>query len=101
MGVARAILKNAPISVLDEATSALDSVTEKLIQQSLQKLMMGRTMIVIAHRLSTLANMDEILVFDQGKIVESGTQTALLNNEKHFARLWKMQADGFLPEEVL
>ncbi len=101
IAIARAILKNAPILILDEATSSLDSVTEKLIQQSLQKLMMGRTTIVIAHRLSTLANMDEIFVFDQGKIVESGTQTALLNNEKHFSRLWKMQADGFLPAEVL
>jgi ATP-binding cassette subfamily B protein len=97
IAIARAILKNAPILILDEATSALDSVTEKLIQQSLQQLMKISTTLVIAHRLSTLAHMDQILVFDQGKIIESGTQASLLAAEGHFAKLWKMQASGFLP----
>jgi len=99
IAIARAILKNAPILILDEATSALDSVTEKLIQQSLHQLMEGRTTLVIAHRLSTLAQMDEILVFDQGKIIESGTQAQLLGQGGHFAKLWAMQANGFLPEK--
>lgn len=98
IAIARAILKNAPILILDEATSSLDSVTEKLIQQSLQELMKNRTTIVIAHRLSTLANMDEIFVFHQGKIIETGTQQDLLLKDGHFAQLWKMQADGFLPD---
>jgi ATP-binding cassette subfamily B protein len=98
IAIARAILKNAPILILDEATSSLDSVTEKLIQESLQHLMRDRTTIVVAHRLSTLANMDRILVFHQGKIVEQGTQEELLQAETHFAWLWNMQTDGFLPD---
>lgn len=99
VAIARAILKDAPILILDEATSSLDSVTEKLIQSSLQELMQNRTTIVIAHRLSTLANMDRILVFHQGQIVEEGTQESLLRQNGHFAMLWNMQADGFLPEK--
>lgn len=98
IAIARAILKNAPILILDEATSSLDSVTEKLIQDSLRHLMEDRTTLVIAHRLSTLADMDRILVFDQGKLVEEGTQQQLLQMKGHFSRLWAMQADGFLPD---
>lgn len=99
IAIARAILKNAPILILDEATSALDSLTEKYIQDSLKTLMKNRTAIVIAHRLSTLADMDRILVFKDGKIVEEGTHRALLKKGGHYAALWKMQAGGFLPEE--
>ena len=99
IAVARAILKNAPILILDEATSALDSVTEKYIQQSLHKLMQGRTTIVIAHRLSTLSAMDRILVFDQGRIIEDGTHAQLLKAKGHYAKMWQMQAQGFLPDE--
>lgn len=99
IAIARAILKNAPILILDEATSSLDSVTEKLIQESLLRLMQGRTTIVVAHRLSTLTTMDRILVFDQGRIVEDGTKETLLKAEGHFAKLWNMQTDGFLPNE--
>jgi ATP-binding cassette subfamily B protein len=99
ISIARAILKNAPILILDEATSSLDSVTEKLIQESLAHLMQNRTTLVIAHRLSTLANMDTILVFDKGKIVEYGTQEELLQQEGHFARLWQMQTHGMLVDE--
>lgn len=98
IAIARAILKNAPILILDEATSALDSVTEKLIHESLEKLMKSRTTLVIAHRLSTLSNMDRILVFHQGSIIEDGTQESLLRENGHFARLWNMQSNGFLPE---
>lgn len=98
IAIARAILKNAPILILDEATSSLDSVTEKIIQKSLDDLMKNRTTLVIAHRLSTLSHLDRILVFDQGKIVEDGTTEALLQKNGYFARLWNMQADGFLPD---
>ena len=98
IAIARAMLTAAPILILDEATSALDSVTEKYIQDSLEKLMQNRTTLVIAHRLSTLAKMDRILVFDQGKIVEQGSHTALLEKGGHYAKMWQMQAGGFLPE---
>lgn len=100
IAIARAILKNAPILILDEATSSLDSVTEKMIQQSLNELMRERTTIVIAHRLSTLANMDKILVFHDGKIIEQGTKESLLQANGHFAKLWNMQTDGFLPDKI-
>ena len=98
IAIARAILKDAPILILDEATSALDSVTEKKIQQGLDYLMRGKTVVVVAHRLSTVAHMDRILVFDQGRIVEDGSHAALLRRNGHYARLWHMQAGGFLPE---
>lgn len=98
IAIARAMLKNAPILILDEATSSLDSVTEKYIQEALATLMEGKTTIVIAHRLSTLSKMDRILVFDNGRIIEDGTHESLLAKEGHYARMWKMQAGGFLPE---
>ncbi len=98
IAIARAILKDAPILILDEATSSLDSVTEKEIQQGLVHLMQGRTVVVVAHRLSTIAHMDRILVFDQGRIVEDGSHDELLGRDGHYARLWNMQAGGFLPE---
>lgn len=98
IAIARAILKNAPILILDEATSALDSMTEKLIQESLTSLMQGRTTIVIAHRLSTLRNMDRIMVFKDGKIIEEGSHDELIAAEGHYYTLWQMQAGGFLPE---
>jgi ATP-binding cassette subfamily B protein len=97
VAIARAILTNAPILILDEATSALDSVTEGYIQDSLEKLMQGRTTLVIAHRLSTLARLDRILVFDKGKIVEEGTHEALLAQNGLYARMWNRQVGGFLP----
>ena len=98
IAIARAILANAPILILDEATSALDSVTERYIQDSLKKLMKNRTSIVVAHRLATLSQMDRILVFEKGKIVEEGPHTALLAMNGHYAKLWEMQAGGLLPE---
>lgn len=98
IAIARAILVDAPILILDEATSSLDSVTEKFIQDSLSKLMQGRTTIVIAHRLSTLSRMDRILVFDKGKIVEEGTHAALMSKDGLYAKMWNMQVGGFLPE---
>ena len=98
IAIARAILADAPILILDEATSSLDSVTERHIQDSLEKLMQNRTTLVIAHRLSTLSRMDRILVFDKGKIVEEGTHAFLLNQDGLYARMWKMQIGGFLPD---
>lgn len=98
IAIARAILKNAPILILDEATSSLDSVTEKYIQESLHSLMKNRTTIVIAHRLSTLSEMDRILVFKEGQIIEDGSHEELLKTSGHYAMLWQMQAGGFLPD---
>ncbi len=99
IAIARAILAASPILILDEATSSLDSVTENYIQESLERLMQNRTTIVIAHRLSTLAKMDRILVFDQGKVVEEGSHTELMAKQGHYAHLWQMQAGGFLPDD--
>lgn len=96
IAIARAFLKNAPILILDEATSQLDSVTEQYIQESLWELMQGKTTIVIAHRLSTLLQMDRILVFEKGKIVEDGTHHDLLAKEGLYASLWKAQVGGFI-----
>ncbi len=97
--IARAILKDAPILILDEATSSLDTVTEKKIQLGLKNLMKGRTVVVVAHRLSTISHMDRILVFDQGKIIEDGSHHQLILRNGHYAHLWNMQAGGFLPEK--
>lgn len=96
--IARAMLKNAPLLVLDEATSALDSESEKLIQQSLWKLMEGRTAIVIAHRLSTIQRMDRIIVLDNGHIAEEGTHSELIANNGIYASLWSHQSGGFIEE---
>ncbi|HRI36358.1 MAG TPA: ATP-binding cassette domain-containing protein [bacterium] len=99
IAIARAILKNAPILILDEATSALDSESEALIQDALEKLMAGRTTLVIAHRLSTLRSLDRILVFDAGRIAEDGTHESLTNIDGGIYRtLWERQAGGFLSE---
>lgn len=97
IAIARAFLKNAPVILLDEATSALDSVTEKQIQVAIHEVMSDKTAIVAAHRLSTLKDMDRILVFDQGKLVQDGTLTSLLKDKNGiFHKLWDMQSNGFL-----
>jgi ATP-binding cassette subfamily B protein len=96
IAIARAILKDAPILVLDEATSALDSESEALIQDALVKLMKGRTSIVVAHRLSTIASLDRIIVLDNGKIVEQGTHAQLLKNGGEYNKLWSRQSGAFL-----
>ena len=96
IAIARAFLKNAPILILDEATSALDSETEIAIQKSFDKLSSGHTTLVVAHRLSTLRNMDRIIVLDKGRVVESGTHNSLLRKKGLYAKLWKMQSGGFL-----
>ncbi|MEK7124681.1 MAG: ABC transporter ATP-binding protein [Patescibacteria group bacterium] len=100
VAIARAILKNAQILVLDEATSSLDSHSEMLIQDALNNLMAGKTTIVIAHRLSTIQKMDRIIVVDQGKIIEQGSHSELLNQKNSlYAKLWTLQAGGFLKDE--
>lgn len=97
IAIARAILKNAHILVMDEATSSLDSASEAYIQKSMTDLMKNKTVLVIAHRLSTLKNMDRIVVLKEGEIVEDGTHTSLRRKKDgHYANLWKMQVDGFL-----
>lgn len=98
VAIARALLKDAPILILDEATSALDSESEALIQQSLSTLMAGRTSIVVAHRLSTIAKLDRIIVLDGGKIVEDGTHTELIVYGGIYANLWKRQSGGFIDD---
>jgi ATP-binding cassette subfamily B protein len=96
VAIARAILKNAPILLLDEATSSLDSESEKLIQDALKNLIKDKTTIVIAHRLSTVMQMDRIIVLENGKITEQGKHKELLRLEKGtYQRLWNIQAGGF------
>jgi len=94
VGIARALLKNSPIVLLDEATSALDSKSEKFIQDSLQKLAHNHTMLVIAHRLSTLNFMDRIIVMDKGQIKEVGTHKELLAKKGIYYKLWQHQTGG-------
>jgi len=96
IALARAMLKNAPILVLDEATSALDSEVEADIQSALSRVMEGKTVLAIAHRLSTLADMDRIIVMEGGRIVEQGTHADLLRSEGTYARYWSRQSGGFL-----
>ena len=99
IAIARAFLKNAPILILDEATSALDSESEVAVQKALHALMEGKTVFAIAHRLSTLRDMDRILVFKDGQIVEDGTHRTLLKNKDGvYASFWSHQAGGFIKE---
>ncbi|MGB3556095.1 MAG: ABC transporter ATP-binding protein [Jannaschia sp.] len=96
IALARAILKDAPILILDEATSALDSEVEASIQAALERVMEGKTVLAIAHRLSTLTAMDRIVVIDAGRIAESGTHADLLARGGLYARYWRRQSGGFL-----
>jgi ATP-binding cassette subfamily B protein len=96
IALARAFLKDAPVLVLDEATSALDSEVEAAIQGTLAQVMEGKTVIAIAHRLSTLSSMDRIIVLDAGRIVEDGDHESLLAGGGLYARYWNRQSGGFL-----
>jgi ATP-binding cassette, subfamily B, multidrug efflux pump len=102
VAIARVLLKNAPILILDEATSALDSEVEAAIQENLNTLMQGKTVIAVAHRLSTIAAMDRLVVMDKGRIIEEGTHAQLLKKKGGvYASLWARQSGGFLiPEDI-
>ncbi len=100
VALARAILRDAPILLLDEATSALDSESEVLVQEALWRLMEGRTALVVAHRLSTVARMDQLIVLDRGQIAEKGTHQELLRLDGTYARLWQHQSGGFLDNDT-
>ena len=99
VGIARVILKDAPILILDEATSALDSEVEAAIQDALYGVMQGKTVIAIAHRLSTLAAMDRIVVLEDGGIAEDGNHAELLAKGGLYARFWARQSGGFIGTE--
>ncbi|OIQ40646.1 MAG: multidrug ABC transporter ATP-binding protein, partial [Roseobacter sp. MedPE-SW] len=96
IALARAILKDAPILIMDEATSALDSEVEALIQAALERVMQGKTVLAIAHRLSTLSEMDRIIVMEQGQIAEVGSHAELLASGGLYAQFWARQSGGFI-----
>ena len=97
IAIARAILKNAPVLILDEATSHLDAISEATVRDALSRLMEGRTTVVIAHRLSTIRDADNILVLDQGQVVEQGTHQQLLDRGGLYAQLVSAQMVGAGP----
>ena len=91
LSIARAILKNPPVLILDEATSSLDTESEKLVQQAIEKLMKDRTVLVIAHRLSTVKNVDEIIVLEKGEIIERGSHPELMRKNGKYAKFYDVQ----------
>ena len=98
IAIARALIQDAPIMILDEATSALDSESEQIIKNSFHDILRSRTAVVVAHRLSTLSEMDRIIVIDDGRIVEDGTHIQLVHRDGLYARLWRRQQEGLATE---
>ncbi|MDE3130383.1 MAG: ATP-binding cassette domain-containing protein, partial [Acidobacteriota bacterium] len=96
VAIAQAMLKRAPILILDEATSALDSESERLVQEALWSLMADCTSLVVAHRLSTIARLDRIVVVEDGALTDTGTHAQLLTHGGTYARLWQHQSGGFI-----
>lgn len=99
--IARAILKNSSIIIMDEATSALDNFTERNVQKAFNNLTNNKTTLIIAHRLSTLLDVDRIFVFKHGDIVEKGTHDELIAKEHHYHMLWSLEKDGYIPESIV
>ena len=99
IALARALLKNPPILILDEATSAVDNETERAISEALEKIHHRRTVLIVAHRLSTIRNADRIIVMENGRIVEDGVHTDLLASGGSYARLWSIQSGDSLQEQ--
>jgi subfamily B ATP-binding cassette protein MsbA len=95
LAIARALYKDAPILILDEATSALDTESERAVQDALQRLMQGRTTLVIAHRLSTVMHASRIVTMEAGRIVEIGSHQELIQRNGHYARLYQLGLGGF------
>jgi subfamily B ATP-binding cassette protein MsbA len=100
ISIARAFLKNAPIILLDEATSALDTLSEAAIQKSLEKVMEGKTAIIVAHRLSTIKNVDEIYVMDSGSIVDRGKHEELIKVDNIYSKLYAKQFNNYDTQET-
>ena len=100
LAIARALYKDAPILILDEATSALDTESERAVQDALQSLMRNRTTLVIAHRLSTVMHADRIVTMEAGQIVEAGTHKELIEKNGHYARLYHMGLETFVPKDA-
>ena len=98
IAIARAIIKDAPILILDEATSALDSESEVYIQKALDELMSNKTCLVVAHRLSTIAKLDRIIVLENGRLIEQGTHEALIHSRGTYSKLWAHQTGGIIEE---
>jgi ABC-type multidrug transport system fused ATPase/permease subunit len=96
IAIARALLKDPPVLIFDEPTSALDTESERAIQEALRTLLKGRTSVIVAHRLSTMAGADRIVVLRDGRIAEAGTHAELVERGGHYARMVKQQAKGFL-----
>jgi ABC-type transport system involved in Fe-S cluster assembly fused permease/ATPase subunit len=101
VAIARALLKNPRILIFDEATSQLDSASEKAIQAELARIAVGRTTLVVAHRLSTIMDADQILVLGQGRVLERGTHAALLAAQGEYARMWALQQQQEAVREAL
>lgn len=101
LGIARALIRQAPIMIFDEATSSLDSISEAKIQSAIENSFEGRTVFVIAHRLSTVRNVDRIIVLDQGRIIEEGPFDELIKQKGHFAKLWSIQSERKTATEAL